>query len=526
MIRDVATGRYVDRDRLHYIDFVGEFFSVKGPSITPRSPQAHPLVVVRDEPDALPVVARWADVVRVAAPDLAAAHTAREQVRAVGHRAPAATRRGRRAALDVDPAPTGIVDARSHGGVSAAGAADGVTAARRCPTPGPALARLAERGLRRAGRPGRHPAGAVRPAPPGQPTSRGPTSDRADQEADPPRRALPRRQQHHGVERPGVGQPDRLRLVRALRPDRRARPVRLPVPRRGPAAARAPRQDPRPRRRRPPGHAHRAERDRRGHRPTSASAARSTPRSTSRTSWPASSPRSTTSPAAGPRGTSSPAPTRSPARTSAAAASCKPEERYERAQEILDAAKALWLLRRASRSKFDERAVHLRGPLHAAADAAGPPGAHPVRRLRRGPRVRRPHRRRDLLPARHRRGGPGVLPGPQGPDAALRPQAGGDHDPARHHVRARRHRGRGPGERRAGAPGAGEPADRDRVPRAGVGPRPVGVRPGRPAARRRARRRARPITRGRVRHEKDPAGASPRRGASWPRPRAASRSAS
>ena len=82
-IRDVAPGRYVARDRLHYIDFAGEFFSVKGPSITPRSPQAHPLVVVRDEPDALPVVARWADVVRVAAPDLAAAHTAREQVRAV-----------------------------------------------------------------------------------------------------------------------------------------------------------------------------------------------------------------------------------------------------------------------------------------------------------------------------------------------------------------------------------------------------------------------------------------------------------
>ena len=54
VIRDVATGRYVDRDRLHYIDFVGEFFSVKGPSITPRSPQAHPLVVVRDEPEALP----------------------------------------------------------------------------------------------------------------------------------------------------------------------------------------------------------------------------------------------------------------------------------------------------------------------------------------------------------------------------------------------------------------------------------------------------------------------------------------
>ncbi|WP_433294874.1 LLM class flavin-dependent oxidoreductase [Pseudonocardia sp. CA-142604] len=83
VIRDVATGRYIDRDKLHYIDFAGEFFSVKGPSITPRSPQAHPLVVLRgDEPEALQVAAARADVVRVAAADLAAAHTARERVRA------------------------------------------------------------------------------------------------------------------------------------------------------------------------------------------------------------------------------------------------------------------------------------------------------------------------------------------------------------------------------------------------------------------------------------------------------------
>ncbi|TCK25093.1 LLM class flavin-dependent oxidoreductase [Pseudonocardia endophytica] len=81
-IRDQATGRFVDRDKLHYIDFSGEFFSVKGPSITPRSPQAHPLVVVRgDEPEALPVAARWADVIRVAAPTVAAAAEARDQVR-------------------------------------------------------------------------------------------------------------------------------------------------------------------------------------------------------------------------------------------------------------------------------------------------------------------------------------------------------------------------------------------------------------------------------------------------------------
>jgi len=83
VIRDAATGRYVDRDKLHYIDFEGEFFSVKGPSITPRPPQGHPLIVLRaDEEEALPVAARWADVVRIAAPDLPSAAAARERIRA------------------------------------------------------------------------------------------------------------------------------------------------------------------------------------------------------------------------------------------------------------------------------------------------------------------------------------------------------------------------------------------------------------------------------------------------------------
>ena len=43
-IRDVTTGRFVDRDRLHYVDFHGRWFSVKGPSITPRPPQGQPIV--------------------------------------------------------------------------------------------------------------------------------------------------------------------------------------------------------------------------------------------------------------------------------------------------------------------------------------------------------------------------------------------------------------------------------------------------------------------------------------------------
>jgi alkanesulfonate monooxygenase SsuD/methylene tetrahydromethanopterin reductase-like flavin-dependent oxidoreductase (luciferase family) len=43
-VRDVANGRFVDRDKLHYIDFEGRWFSVKGPSITPRPPQGQPIV--------------------------------------------------------------------------------------------------------------------------------------------------------------------------------------------------------------------------------------------------------------------------------------------------------------------------------------------------------------------------------------------------------------------------------------------------------------------------------------------------
>lgn len=45
-IRDVATRRFIDRGKLHYVDFRGTRFSVRGPSITPRPPQGQPLVTV------------------------------------------------------------------------------------------------------------------------------------------------------------------------------------------------------------------------------------------------------------------------------------------------------------------------------------------------------------------------------------------------------------------------------------------------------------------------------------------------
>jgi alkanesulfonate monooxygenase SsuD/methylene tetrahydromethanopterin reductase-like flavin-dependent oxidoreductase (luciferase family) len=50
VIRDYASGRFLDRDKLHYVNFEGESFTVKGPAIVPRPPQGQ-LVVFGTEAD-------------------------------------------------------------------------------------------------------------------------------------------------------------------------------------------------------------------------------------------------------------------------------------------------------------------------------------------------------------------------------------------------------------------------------------------------------------------------------------------
>lgn len=85
VIRDVATGRYVDRDKLHYIDFVGEYFSVKGPSITPRPPQGQPVVAALAHQ--LPVyefASRSADLVFITPQDDDSVRAILSQVRQAG----------------------------------------------------------------------------------------------------------------------------------------------------------------------------------------------------------------------------------------------------------------------------------------------------------------------------------------------------------------------------------------------------------------------------------------------------------
>lgn len=69
-IRDTATGRFVDREKLHYIDYEGTHFSVKGPSITPRPPQGQPLVTYQgNHPAQLNAAAENGDAVFVAPHD-------------------------------------------------------------------------------------------------------------------------------------------------------------------------------------------------------------------------------------------------------------------------------------------------------------------------------------------------------------------------------------------------------------------------------------------------------------------------
>jgi alkanesulfonate monooxygenase SsuD/methylene tetrahydromethanopterin reductase-like flavin-dependent oxidoreductase (luciferase family) len=67
VIRDVTTGRYLDADRLHYADFRGSTFTVKGPSIIPRPLQGQ-LPVLAPAGLLPPDSRQGADAVLVSAP--------------------------------------------------------------------------------------------------------------------------------------------------------------------------------------------------------------------------------------------------------------------------------------------------------------------------------------------------------------------------------------------------------------------------------------------------------------------------
>ncbi|WP_438295436.1 LLM class flavin-dependent oxidoreductase [Streptomyces sp. HUAS TT7] len=82
-IRDAATGRFIDREKLHYIDFEGEHFRVKGPSITPRPPQGQPVVsALAHATLSYRLVARAADIGYVTPHDTAQARAIVAEIRA------------------------------------------------------------------------------------------------------------------------------------------------------------------------------------------------------------------------------------------------------------------------------------------------------------------------------------------------------------------------------------------------------------------------------------------------------------
>jgi alkanesulfonate monooxygenase SsuD/methylene tetrahydromethanopterin reductase-like flavin-dependent oxidoreductase (luciferase family) len=86
VIRDVATGRFLDNDRVHQVRFEGASFSVVGPLITPRPPQGQVVVIAADKLG----VADRADITLVGGFSPAAGHS----VRALADRAERAREAG------------------------------------------------------------------------------------------------------------------------------------------------------------------------------------------------------------------------------------------------------------------------------------------------------------------------------------------------------------------------------------------------------------------------------------------------
>jgi alkanesulfonate monooxygenase SsuD/methylene tetrahydromethanopterin reductase-like flavin-dependent oxidoreductase (luciferase family) len=85
IIRDAETARYIDREKLHYIDFRGKYFSVKGPSITPRPPQGQPVVAaLAHGPRIYEFAAVSADLVFVTPTDEASLDAILDDVKAAG----------------------------------------------------------------------------------------------------------------------------------------------------------------------------------------------------------------------------------------------------------------------------------------------------------------------------------------------------------------------------------------------------------------------------------------------------------
>ncbi|MFW2274669.1 LLM class flavin-dependent oxidoreductase [Burkholderia orbicola] len=87
-VRDRATGRFFDRDKLHTLDHKGRFFNVAGPLNIQRSPQGQPVIFQAGSSDAgIALAGKYADAVFTHAPSLDETREFAERVRdsAVAH---------------------------------------------------------------------------------------------------------------------------------------------------------------------------------------------------------------------------------------------------------------------------------------------------------------------------------------------------------------------------------------------------------------------------------------------------------
>ncbi|MFE3603093.1 LLM class flavin-dependent oxidoreductase [Streptomyces sp. NPDC059142] len=128
--RSTSTRRFIDRDKLHPVDFEGAAFTVRGPSTVPRPPQGHPVTVVDIATGRIPALtetaARHADVVLVRAglPEEAADLRVRLRARAAVHgRDPATLRVLAALTLDFHDGERPRDPGAAHGAHTAAGAA-------------------------------------------------------------------------------------------------------------------------------------------------------------------------------------------------------------------------------------------------------------------------------------------------------------------------------------------------------------------------------------------------------------------
>jgi alkanesulfonate monooxygenase SsuD/methylene tetrahydromethanopterin reductase-like flavin-dependent oxidoreductase (luciferase family) len=85
IIRDAATGRYIDRNKVHCVDFHGKYFSIKGPSITPRPPQGQPVVAaLAHAPRIYEFAAASADLVFITPTDDVSLDSILDEVKSAG----------------------------------------------------------------------------------------------------------------------------------------------------------------------------------------------------------------------------------------------------------------------------------------------------------------------------------------------------------------------------------------------------------------------------------------------------------